>query len=95
MRAKDFQEKKEFEEGGEKVGTPSQLFLDALRTRPRSTNTEALLAELSGRLEYLAQKAGASISEFLAKAESNPEFNDDYLEALSTARQIARLKATR
>lgn len=95
MRAKDFLEKKEFQEGSEKAGTPSQLFLDVLQTRPRSSNTEALLAELSGRLEYLAQKAGASISEFLAKAESNPEFNEDYLEALHTARQIARFKATR
>lgn len=95
MRAKDFHKNEPIEREAEKASPPSQLYVDALRTRPRTSNTDAVLAELTNRLDRLAQKAGIPVSEFLSRAESNPDFSEDYLEALTTARQLARLKLNR
>ena len=94
MRAKDLQEA--MNSGPEENATsPSQLYADVIRTRPQATDTEKVLAELSNHLEQLAHGAGLPVKEFLSLAERSTNFSEDYLEALSTARQIARLKATR
>ena len=74
---------------------PSQLYLDSLKSRPRTNNSETIRIELTARLEQLARNAGFTVEEFLSRAESDSNFGEDYLEALSMARQIARLKLDR
>jgi hypothetical protein len=74
--------------------TPGALYVEAMQARPSTGDKGALLAELTRRLATLAQKAGLSVKDYLAQAESSTDFREDYLEALTTARQIARIKAT-
>lgn len=92
---KDLKNKHIVESEMEKAIPPSQLYLEALGTRSKASDTNAALTELTAKLQMLAQKVGMSVKEFLARAESDPQFNEDYLDALMTARQIARLKLQR
>jgi hypothetical protein len=93
MKAKDFKDNEAFD--SEAGNSPSELYKEVTRLRPLFTSNEALLGDLTIRLDGLAKKAGVSVSEFLVEAESSSQFNEDYLEALSLARQIAHFKKSR
>ena len=74
---------------------PSQLYLDAVRARPLSSDTQTLLTASSQRLESLAAQLKLSVAELLNKAETESQFREEYLEALTLARRIAKLKQLR
>ncbi len=92
MKAKDFKESEAYD-SEDTEGSPSQLYLDAVRLRPRFANNADALRSLTIRLDDLAKNAGLSVADFLTQAESSSDFKEEYLDALMLARQIHRLKS--
>ena len=70
----------------------SQLFQEVMKSVPLYSSKEEALRELNSQLEALATKNRLSVEDLLEKAESDTKFNEDYLDALVLARQVAYFK---
>lgn len=72
---------------------PSELYLRAMKLRPQESAPKAeQISNLSSELDSIAQKLGFTVERLLDEAETSRTFKEEYIRALSLARQIAFLK---
>ncbi len=70
----------------------NQLFDEVMKSVPLYSSKEEALKALTMELEILASKNDLSVEALLEKAETSKNFNEDHLDALMLARQVAFLK---
>ena len=77
----------------EKLDAETQGKIDKqLAQKVLFNSTEEALASLSQQIETLATKHSLSVLALIEKADSSPEYNQDFLEVLHLKNQIAGLK---
>lgn len=72
-----------------KPNDKSRLFEEVMKSKPLYSSKGEALKDLTFKLKTLASKNGLSVEALLERAESDSKFDEDHLDALMIARQIA------